>query len=191
MGQGKFLQRGEQILVYCRLKNKWKERKVQMLTVEGSKRLAIDERPEMWQRWGEEYCSVSFLLVRVCIAWTREHHGMCISWHRREGQRAALDVSSHGLPSLRQVFTACCCKHWASWPTASRDSSFYTLPPSLCRMQWLQMHNSTSGFTWVFSIHTPVLLVAWHMVYLQKHFPRQERNTCFNEDSQHVKKKNH
>lgn len=44
------------------------------------------------------------------------------------------------------------------------------------------MHTITSGSTWHFRIHTPVLLLAWCTLYLQKHLPSQKGNTCFNEN---------
>lgn len=72
-----------------------------------SKRLAVYERPEMRQRQGEEYCSLLFSGVYVysCVS-----AGTCLPWHVHimACEWTALAVSSHLLPCLRQMLTACC-----------------------------------------------------------------------------------
>lgn len=108
-----------------------------------------------------------------------------------EGRRTSLDVSSHLLPCFRQVLPAYCCKHWTSWAGASRVSHFYTLP-SLCRNAVIAgaYQHMWYATMWAFRIHTPVLLLAWCTLYLQKHLPSQKGNTCFNEDRSACFKKN-
>lgn len=139
----------------------------------------------MWQRWREHH-SASFLLVRVYVCayshvWARVHHGMRTSWHVSEGRRTALDVSSHLLPCSDRGWLLVVANTGLADPVLL---GVLISTPSHCSvgMQWLRMHTSTSGSMWVFRIHTPVLLLAWCMLYLQKHLSSQKGNACFNED---------